>query len=127
MYQKASNIVIKFVEEDMQNIGFFKSALRNHLQTIHYFYSLSFRKIYNRANRFGINNKLHFDFNFTNWRHHENNLVLPTPTKNRVVEQPTKKIAEIDITQQQQQQQQQQTNNSNNNNNNKMNNKKKKF
>ena len=108
MYQKASNIVIKFVEEDMQNIGFFKSALRNHLQTIHYFYSLSFRKIYNRANRFGINNKLHFDFNFTNWRHHENNLVLPTPTKNRVVEQPTKKIAEIDITQQQQQQQQQQ-------------------
>ena len=30
-YQKANNIVLKFVEEDMQNIDLLKSALRNHL------------------------------------------------------------------------------------------------
>ena len=30
-YQKANNIVVKFVEEDMQNIDLLKSALRNHL------------------------------------------------------------------------------------------------
>ena len=91
----------------MQNIDLLKSALRNHLRTIQYVYSLLFPKIYNRTNRFGINNKSHFDFIFNNWTHHKNTIVLPTPTKNRVFEQPTKKIVpEIDITQQQQQQQQ---------------------
>ena len=89
----------------MQNIDLLKSALRNHLRTIQYVYSLLFPKIYNRTNRFGINNKSHFDFIFNNWTHHKNTIVLPTPTKNRVFEQPTKKIVpEIDITQQQQQQ-----------------------
>ena len=67
--------------------------------------------MYNRTNRFGINNKSHFDFIFNNWGHHKSNLVLPTPTKNKVVEPPIKKIIpEIDITQQKQQQQQQQQN-----------------
>ena len=33
-YQRANNIVVKFVEEDVQNIDLLKSALRNHLQTI---------------------------------------------------------------------------------------------
>ena len=33
-YQKANNIVLKFVEEDTQNIDLLKSALRDHLQTI---------------------------------------------------------------------------------------------
>ena len=81
-----------------------KSALRDHLRTIQYVYSLLFPKIYNRTNRFGINNKSHFGFIFTNWRHCKSNLVLPTPTKNKVVEQPIKKtIPEIDITQQHQQ------------------------
>ena len=88
-----------------------KSAIRNHLQTIQYVYSLLFPKIYNRANKFGINNKSHFDFIFTNWRHHKSNLILSTPTKNKIAEQPTKKIIpEINITRQQEQQQQQQQN-----------------
>ena len=89
-YQKANNIVVKFVEEDVQNIDLLKSALRNHLRTIQYVYSLLFPKIYNRTNRFGINNKSHFDFAFNNWKHHKNNIVFPTPTRNRVVEQPKK-------------------------------------
>ena len=81
------------------------------MRIIQYVYFLLFPKIYNRTNRFGINNKSHFDFIFNNWKQHKNNIVLPTPTKNGVVEQPTKKIVpEIDITQQQQQQQQQQQN-----------------
>ena len=50
--QKANNIVIKFVEEDMQNIDLLKSTLRDHLQAIQYVYSLLFRKIYNRT--FGL-------------------------------------------------------------------------
>ena len=108
-YQKANNIVLTFVVEDAQNADLLKSALRNHLRTIQHLYSLLFPKIYNRTNRFGINNKLHFDFISTNWRHHKSNLVLPTPIKNKDVEQPIKNIIpEIDITQQKQQQQQQQ-------------------
>ena len=47
--QKANNIVIKFVEEDMQNLDLLKSALRDHLQAIQYVYSLLFPKIYNRT------------------------------------------------------------------------------
>ena len=65
IYQKASNIVLKFVEEDTQNIDLLKSALSDNLRTIQYVYSLLFPKIYNRTNRFGMNNKLHFDFYFT--------------------------------------------------------------
>ena len=65
-YKKADNIILKFVEEGAQNIDLLKSALRDHLQTIQYVYSLLFPKIYNRANKFGINNKLYFDFILTN-------------------------------------------------------------
>ena len=97
-YQKANNIVVKVIE-DVQNIDFLKSVLRNHLQTIQHVYSLLFPKIYSRTNRFGINNKSHIDFIFNNWKHCKNNIVLPTPIKNRVIEQPTKKIVpDIDIT-----------------------------
>ena len=98
-YQKANNIVVKFVEEDMKNIDLLKSALGNRLQKIQYVYSLLFPKICNRINKFGINNKSHFDFIFTNWRHHKSNLILSTPTKNKVAEQPKKKkIPEINTT-----------------------------
>ena len=90
-YEKAKDIVVKFVEEDMKNIDLLKSALRNRLRKIQYVYSLLFPKICNRINKFGINNKSHFDFIFTNWRHQESNLILSTPTKNKVAEQPTKK------------------------------------
>ena len=65
-YQKANTIVLKFVEEDAQNIDLLRSALRDHLQTIQYVYSLLSPKIYSRTNRLGINNKSHFDFIFTN-------------------------------------------------------------
>ena len=56
--------------------------------------------IRNRINKFGINNKSHFDFIFINWRHQKSNLILSTPTKNKVAEQPKKKkkIPEINTT-----------------------------
>ena len=74
---------------------------------VQYVYYLLFPKLFNRTNGFGINSKSHFDFIFTNWRHYKRNLVLPTPTKSKVVEQPIKKIIpEFNITQQKQQQQQ---------------------
>ena len=65
-YQKANNIVLKFVEEDAQKIDLLRPALRDHLRTIQYVYSLLSPKIYSRTNRLGINNKSHFDFIFTN-------------------------------------------------------------
>ena len=43
-YQKANNIAVKFVEEDMQNIDLLKSALRDHLQTSSMFISYFFQK-----------------------------------------------------------------------------------
>ena len=83
--------------------------MRNHLRTIQYGHFLIFPKIYNRTNKFGIKNKSHFDFIFTNWRHQKRNLIFRTLTKNKVAEQLTKKIIpEINIAQQQEQQHQQQ-------------------
>ena len=61
-YQKANNIVLKFIEEDPQNFELLKATLRKHLRTIQYMYSLLFPNIYNRTNKFIINNKSHFDF-----------------------------------------------------------------
>ena len=61
-YQKANSIVLKFIEKNAQNIDLLKSDLRDHLRTIQHVYSLLFPKIYNRTNRFGINNKLQFEF-----------------------------------------------------------------
>ena len=92
----------------MQSIDFLKSASTNHLGIIQYVYLFLFPKVYNRTNRFGINNNSHFDFVVNNWKHCQNNIVLPTPTKNRVVQRSTRKNVEIDVTQQQRQQQQQQ-------------------
>ena len=63
-YQKANNVVVKFVEEDMQNIDLLKSVLRNHLWTIQYVYLLLFPKTGNRTNKFEINNKSQFWFYF---------------------------------------------------------------
>ena len=61
-YQKANNIVLKFIEEDLQNFELLKATLRLNLRTIQYVYSLLFPKIYSRTNKFGINNNLQFDF-----------------------------------------------------------------
>ena len=77
------------------------------MRTIQYVYYLLFRKDCNKTNKFGINNKSHFDIIFTNWRHHKSNSTLSTTTKNKVADQPTKNIIpEINITEQQEQQQQ---------------------
>ena len=62
-----------------KNISLLKTSLRQHLKTIQYVYSLLFPKIYNRTNKFRINNKSHFDFVFNNWKHNKNfaNIQLP--------------------------------------------------
>ena len=64
-YQKANNIVLKLIEENSQNLELLKAVLREHLRTMQYVYLLLLPKIYNRTNKFGINNKSKFDF-FTN-------------------------------------------------------------
>ena len=46
-YQKANNMVVKFIEEEAGNIELLITALRNFLRTIQYVYSLFFPKIYN--------------------------------------------------------------------------------
>ena len=61
-YQKANNIVLKFIEEDPQNFELLKATLKEHLRIIQYLYSLLFPKIYNKTNKFGINNESQFDF-----------------------------------------------------------------
>ena len=81
-YQKANNIVLKFIEEDLQNLELLKDALREHIRTIQYVYSLLFLKICNRSNKFGIKDKSQFGFFITNWRHHKNNVVLTAPLEN---------------------------------------------
>ena len=62
-YQKANNIVLKLIEEDPQNFELLKTTLREHLCTIQCIRCF-FSKIYNRTNKFGINNKSWFDFFF---------------------------------------------------------------
>ena len=54
IYQKANNFVMKFIEEDPENIGWLKDPLK----IIHF---LLLPKIYNRMNRFGISNKSMLD------------------------------------------------------------------
>ena len=54
--------ILKFIEEDPQHFELLKAALREHLHTIQYVYSMLFQKIYNKTNKFGINNKSQFDF-----------------------------------------------------------------
>ena len=61
-YQKANNIVLKFIEVDPQNFELLKATLREHLHRVQYVYLLLFPKIYNRSNKFGTNNKPQFDF-----------------------------------------------------------------
>ena len=61
-YQKANNIVLKFIEEDPQNFELLKAVLREHLHTIQCVYLLLFPKIYNSTNKFSIKNKSQFDF-----------------------------------------------------------------
>ena len=61
-YQKANNIVLKFIEEDPQNFELLKATLKEHLHIIQYLHSLLFPKTYNKTNKFDINNESQFDF-----------------------------------------------------------------
>ena len=61
-YQKANNIVLKFIEENLQNFELLNAALRKHLRTIQYVYLLLFPKIYNRTNKVDTNNRSQVDF-----------------------------------------------------------------
>ena len=67
-YQKANDIVKKFLKEDANRINLLKYKVKEKFKLIHYIYSLLFRKIYNRTSRFGIQNKTTFDFYFQTWK-----------------------------------------------------------
>ena len=67
-FQKANEIVKKFIEENSNNINLLKFKIDKNFKIIQYVYSLLYPKIYNRINKSGIQNKNSFDFVFSNWR-----------------------------------------------------------
>ena len=67
-YQKANEIVKRFIFEDPNRINTLKYKIEERFSLIHYIYSMLFSKIYNRTNNFGIQNKNNFDFDFQTWK-----------------------------------------------------------
>ena len=88
-YQKANNIIKKYIEEDANNINIFKIKIEENFKTIHFIHSLLYLKIYNRVSNFGMQNKTNIDFVFSNWKAKKQTgsispkivSELPTPTK----------------------------------------------
>ena len=54
----------EYLFEDMNRINQLKHKIAEKFDLIHFIYSLLFSKIYNRANKFGIQKKTSFDFYF---------------------------------------------------------------
>ena len=67
-YQKADNIVKRFIEQDIKNIDVLRAKIQENFKIIHYIYLLLYPKIYNRVNHFGIQNKTQVEFIFSNWK-----------------------------------------------------------
>ena len=67
-YQKADNIVKRFIEQDIKNIDVLRAKIQENFKIIHYIYLLLHPKIYNRVNHFGIQNKTQVEFIFSNWK-----------------------------------------------------------
>ena len=68
-YQKASDIVHEFIDENrVENLSLLKAALIENIDLIRYVYSTYFPKIYNRTGAFGIKNKSVFDYTYQVWR-----------------------------------------------------------
>ena len=72
-YQKANEIVVNFVTEDINRINLLKSKIVEKFKLIHYSYSFLFLTIYNKINHFGIQIKSNFDFNFSIWKARKQN------------------------------------------------------
>ena len=47
-YQKANNIVKRFIEQDIKNIDVLRAKIQENFKIIHYIHSLLYPKIYNR-------------------------------------------------------------------------------
>ena len=68
-YQKASDIVHEFVDENrVENLSLLKAALIESIDLIRYVYSTNFPKIYKRTDAFGTKNKSVFDYTYQVWR-----------------------------------------------------------
>ena len=83
-YQKANDIVQKFIAEDNENMTLLKDSLKAHINTIQYIYLLLFPKIYSQTNNFGIKNKSNFDFVLRDWQHKKKSPVVVTTTSKTI-------------------------------------------
>ena len=57
-FQKAYNIVKKYIAEDANNMNYLKIKVEENFKIIHFIYSSLYPKIYNRVNNFGIKIKV---------------------------------------------------------------------
>ena len=88
-YQKANEIVKNYLLEDGNRINQLKYKMAEKFNLIHYIYSFLYAKIYNRTNRFGIERKNNFDFQFQMWRKEKQQKFIakePTNYVNRKIE-----------------------------------------
>ena len=61
-FQKASNTVKNFMEQDKTNIELLRQHLQQHVVTYQYLYANLYPKLYSRNNRFGIHHKSIFEY-----------------------------------------------------------------
>ena len=88
--------------ENLQRINQLKFNIEEKFKLIHYIYSSSFSKIYNRTNTFGIKRKNSFDFNFQLWKRKkiQKNATLAKNSanyENRVVEKNEQQLVDISL------------------------------
>ena len=93
-YQKANNIVKKFLKEGINRISLLKCKKEEKFKLINYIYYVLFSKIYNRTSQFGIQNKTTFDFYFQIWKSRKQNgsvaikMTKPSKTNNKFYHRP---------------------------------------
>ena len=83
-YQEANNIVKAYLAENKERISTIKYELAETFELIHYIYSFLYVKIYNRINRFGIQRKTDFGFQFQLWRKEKSQKFIAKKTSNFV-------------------------------------------
>ena len=94
-FQKAYNIVKKYIAEDANNMNYLKIKVEENFKIIHFIYSSLYPKIYNRVNNFGIKNKSSFDFVFSNWKARKQTGAIGPKIENKLLA-PTKELLKTD-------------------------------
>ena len=66
-YQKCTEILFKYLQQNESHLQGLINAVRNNLVVLRYVYKTLFPKIYSRIDSEGIKEKISFEFKYHNW------------------------------------------------------------